>query len=303
MDNLNKETSGLALALLCSVLLGTAVVVSRFAYNGGASSIVVVLCRSMVMITTFYVLLKLMGRNLSLPRKLIPLALVNGVLMGTMTYGNIGAVEYISVGLASLLFFTFPVIIGVLVMVFRIEAMTWPKFIALLFGFIGLAIMLSASVGSVDGRGVALALMGATATAFNAILVGRYFRDVDVFVTVLYFSTGACLFLLFLAATVAEVRLPVTAGGWGGIAGVALLQSVGTPLYFYAIRKIGALKTGIATNLQPVTSVFEAWVLFDEVLALLQALGGALVLFGIGLMQWAGLKDRRPLLDKEKTAK
>ena len=210
--------------------------------------------------------LRIMGRSLRIPRKLALTSLVNGVLMGIMTFGNIGAVEFISIGLASLLFFTFPIIIAVLVIAFRIEHVTWPKVLAIVVAFVGLATMLGDAVGDVDGRGVALALMGAAATAVNAILVGRYFRDVDVFVMTFYFSIGAFCFLVLLAATITEVRFPETAIGWGGVLGVAILQSIGTPLYFYAIAKIGALKTGIATNIHPVTAVFEAWILFDEML-------------------------------------
>jgi drug/metabolite transporter (DMT)-like permease len=286
-----EEFNGLALALLCGVILGTAVTVSRFAYDGGASGIVVAVCRSAVMSSALFVVVKLMRRSLRLPRKLIALCLVNGVLMGVMTYGNIGAIEFISVGFAALLFFTFPAIIAVLVIVLRIEHVTALKALALGIAFFGLAIMLGASLGNVDHRGVVLSLMGACVTAVNAILVGRYFKQVDPFVISLYFSAVAFVLLLFLALTVAVVRLPVTPGGWGGILGVALLQSVGTPLYFAAIGKIGALKTGIVTNIQPVTSIFEAWALFDEMLGLLQALGGAIVLLSIAFMQWADLRS------------
>jgi drug/metabolite transporter (DMT)-like permease len=289
------EFSGLAIALLCGVVLGTAVVVSRFAYDAGASGVVVAISRTIVMTTAFFFVLKIMRRSLRVPKKLLLMSLVNGVLMGIMTFGNIGAVEFIPIGLASLLFFTFPIIIAILVIAFRIEHVTWPKVLAIIVAFVGIATMLGDSVGEVDGRGVALALMGATATAVNAILVGRYFKGVDVLVMTFYFSIGAFVFLLILAATIAEVRYPQTPIGWGGVVGVAILQSIGTPLYFYAIAKIGALKTGIAANIQPVTSVLEAWLVFDEVLAILQALGGALVLAGIGFMQWADFKARRKL--------
>jgi drug/metabolite transporter (DMT)-like permease len=284
---------GLGFALLSGIFLGSAVAVSRFAYDGGASGIVVAIFRSCVMIAVLVVGIKLAGRRLGLPREMLPLSIVNGILMGAMAYGNIGAVEFIPVGLASLLFFTFPVVIAVLVMVLRIEHVTLPKLFAIVLAFVGLGIMLGVSIGNVDGRGTALSLMGSLATAVNAILVGRYFRQANVFVITLHFSVVALIFLVILALSAAEVRLPVTSGGWGGLLGVALLQAIGSPLYFYAIAKVGALKTGMAINIQPVTSIVEAWVLFGEVLGALQALGGALVLFAIGIMQWVDLRNRR----------
>ncbi len=289
-----EQFLGLTLALLCGIILGSAVAVSRFAYDGGASGITVAVFRAFFIVMVLTVGIKLAGRSFKIPRKLLPMAIVNGILMGVMSYGNIGAVEFISIGLASLLFFTFPIIIAVLVMVLRIEYVSRLKVIATLLAFVGLAIMLSVSIGNVDGRGTALSLMGAVATAVNAILVARYFKHVDVFAVTLYFSAVAMVFLLLVAIFFMEARLPTTRVGWSGMVGVAALQAIGTPLYFYAIAKVGALKTGIVTNVQPVTAIFEAWVLFDEVLGALQALGGALVLFAIGLMQWADLRKRRP---------
>lgn len=288
----SPHARGICAALACSLVLGSAVAAARFAYDGGASGIVVALGRSVVMITMLVIILKLMKQPLHLPRKLVPLVIVNGALMALMTYGNIGAVEFISVGLAALLFFTFPVIIAILVMVFRIESVSLAKMAAVFAAFVGVAVMLGVSLGNVDGRGTALSLMGAMATAINAILVGRFFREINVFVVTLYFSLFAFVFLLLLAGTIAPVRFPDHSVGWWGIAAVAIFQSIGTPLYFYAIAKIGALETGMVTNVQPVTSIFEAWIMFDEVLSALQALGGGLVLLSIAFMQWLDL--RRP---------
>lgn len=293
MDRDRDQFVGLAAALACAVLLGSAVAVSRFAYDGGASGVVVAVSRCAMTIVILGIGIRLTGRGLGLPQGLLALSIVNGVLMGAMTYGNIGAIEFIPVGLASLLFFSFPVMIAVLVMLFRIEHVSVPKLFAVALAFIGVAVMLGVSVGSVDGRGTSLSLMGAMATAVNAILVAYYFRTTNVFVMTFHFSIWALVFLVVLGITVAEVRLPVTAGGWSGIAGVAVLQGIGAPVYFYAIARIGALKTGMVTNIQPPVSIFEAWVLFDEVLGALQALGGALVLVAIGFMQWVDLRARR----------
>ena len=294
MEQNRDQFIGLAGSVLCAVVLGSAVAVSRYAFDGGASGIVVAVFRSFFIVMVLAVGLKLLGRSFKIAPKLLPMAIFNGVLMGLMSYGNIGSVEFISIGLSSLLFFTFPIIIAVLVMVLRIEHVSMLKVFAMMIAFAGLAIMLGVSLGSVDGRGTALALMGSVATAVNAILVARHFRQVDVLALTLHFSAAAAVSLTLIAIFLAEVRLPSTPSGWGGMVGVAVFQSIGTPLYFFTISKIGALKTGMVTNIQPVTSIFEAWVLFDEVLSLLQAIGGAMVLFSIAFMQWVDFRRRPP---------
>ena len=90
--------------------------------------------------------------------------------------------------------------------------------------------------------------------------------------------------------------VPSGCRGWWGVVGVAVFQAAGTPLYMVALARIGALKAGMVTNIQPVTAIFEAWVLFGEVLSALQAIGGAMVLIGIGLMQWIDLHGRTSVI-------
>ena len=220
--------------------------------------------------------------------------LINGALMALMTYGNIGAIEFVAIGLAQLLFFTFPIIIGVIVVMLGIERINRVKGAALVVAFIGTAIMLRVSVDAADWRGIALALLAAMSTAVNAILVARYFRGTSVFLATFHFSVDGLLVLLALSLTVGEVRLPATSSGWSGMLGVGILQTIGTPMYLYAIARIGALKTGMATNVQPVAAIALAWFLFGELLTPAQAAGGLLVLGSIAMMQWSDLRNAEP---------
>lgn len=299
MSEHDNSGHAFAVALVAGAILGTAVVVSRYAYDGGASGIVVAMVRSVIMAVAVAIGLKVAGISWRLPRDLIGIAAVNGTLMAAMTYGNIGAVEFISVGLASLLFFTFPIIIAVLVIALRIERVRPPKLAAIGLAFIGLAIMLGASLGNVDIRGTILSLVAAFATAINAILVVRYFRTTNVFVATLHFSLYGLFVLVCIACLFADVRLPQTASGWAGVFGVGVLQTIGTPMYLYAIARIGALKAGMATNVQPVAAIAEAWLLFGEVLTLPQAFGGVLVLAAIGIMQWLDLRRIGAIRERE----
>lgn len=293
MNEPDRSGPAFTIALLAGVVLGTAVVVSRFAYDGGASGIVVATARSVIMAAAMAVGLVIARVSLRLPREFVGLAVLNGTLMAFMTYGNIGAVEFISVGLASLLFFTFPILIAVGVIVLGMEEVRTAKLCAIIAAFVGLAIMLGASIGNADLRGTALSLMAAFATAANAIMVMRYFRRVNVFVATLHFSLFGLVVLLVLAATVAEVRYPQTAAGWAGVVGVGVLQTIGTPMYLYAIARIGALKAGMATNIQPVAAIAEAWFLFGELLSPAQAAGGVLVLLAVAAMQWLDLRRQQ----------
>ena len=84
--------------------------------------------------------------------------------------------------------------------------------------------------------------------------------------------------------------LPVTTLGWIGAAGVVLLQGCSIPLYFASIQRIGAETSAIINNLQPVTSIVAAYLLFGEAMTQSQVAGGGMVIGGILLLQLAGRK-------------
>ncbi len=282
-----------AIALFSGVFFGSAVTVSRFAYDAGASGIVVATFRTIIVIAVLAGAIKLSRQRWSLPRASVPLVILSGVLMTGSTYGVIGAVEFISVGLTSLLFFTFPVIIAVIVMVLRIEQFSLAKLFAIVLAFVGLTAMLESSIGNVDWRGTAFALVAAVTTAVNAIVIAHYFQRLNVLALMLHLSIVTLGLLLVIAGAAGDVRLPNDPSGWGGVFGVAVFHAVGMPMFYAAIARIGALKASMAINVQPVTSIFEAWALFDEVLSVLQAIGGVLVLVAIALMQWIDLRTGR----------
>ena len=275
---------GLALAVAAAVGLGMAVAVSRWAYLGGTNGITVAATRGCVALALLLVCCLALRKNLLLPRRALLHSLGLGALASGSFYGNIASVQYIPVGLAALLFFTYPPMIAALSLALR-EQVTPRKLAAVSISFLGLAIMLGVSVQNVDLRGVGLALMAAAATALNAVWLQRSVADRDPMVVTLWMMVAAATTLLAAAVVSGEVRWPIASVGWWGLIGVVFFQSVCIPLYFLAIPRIGALRSGVVTNVQPVVSIVAAYAMFGEVLTLVQMLGGLLVLGGVLLMQ------------------
>ena len=278
--------------MLAGIVLGGAAVSSRYAYDGGANGLMVSLLRSLVMVIVLYVGINLAKVELKLPRALWIFVVINGVLMAAMTYGNIGAIEFIPIGVAQLIFFTFPVLIALIVAALGLESVTKAKLSIVFLAFLGLMLMLLNISETLDWRGVTFALTASISTAINAVLVARYFRKINPFVTAFYFSAVALIVLSVIGIFIKEIVLPVTLPGWGGAVGVAVLQTIGTPMYLYAIAQIGALKTGMGANIQPVFAILAAWLLFGEILSFQQSIGGLLVLAAITSLPYLDLKKK-----------
>ena len=280
------DARGIALALLSAVGLGLAIATARYAYEGGTNGLTVASMRSIVLAAVLFVYCRATGRSLALRGTDRWLCAWLGVLMSMAFYGNVGAVEYISIGLTALLFFTFPPLIGVLQ---AILDQAWPpvaKVIAIATAFAGLATMLGASLGASDPRGVALVLGAAIAVAVNSVGIVHLVGHIHPLVCMFHMAATSAVLLPVVTLATGSVQLPTAWSGWAGTGAVIALQCASLPLYFVALTRIGALKTALLANLQPVVSIVAARVLFGELLGLAQLVGGAMVLAAIVVMQW-----------------
>ncbi len=213
--------------------------------------------------------------------------------MAVMFYGNIAAVQFIPIGLAALLFFTFPPLIALGEAALARRMPAGLQLLALAAAFAGLAMMLGVSFETVHPLGIALSLSASVATTLNVIGSARVLPRGDRWVMFWHMALVAAVCLMAVAIIGGSIHLPETPGGWAGMFGVALLQASSIPLFYVAIHHIGPAKSAMLTNLQPVVSIVAAYLLFAEVLGPLQSAGAALVLGGIMLMQWSDMRKRK----------
>ena len=284
---------GLGICLGAAVLLGLAIAVSRYAYDGGTNGLTIAGLRCAVAAVLLAGLCVATRRRLALPAPILLHCYGNGVLFSIMSYGNVGSVQFIPVGLAALLFFTYPPIVAASGALLLRDPVSPAKALAIGGAFVGLALMLGVSVGSTDPRGIALARAAAFGAAINAHWLVRRLRHVDGVVMTFHITVGAAVVLAAATLGSGSLAWPDAVHGWWGLAGVVGFQSIGLPLYFLGIQRIGAVRGTMITNVQPVVSIVAAWLLFGELLTPVQLLGGAMVLGGFWTMQWDDARRRR----------
>lgn len=279
------QALGLALAIYAACALGMATALARFAYDGGSTGITVATTRALVFMFGFCLFFLFTGRSLRMPWWKWRHCAFNGFLMVFMFYGNIGAVEFIPVSLAALLFYTYPPMIVVMVALVTRERVPPVKAVGVTAAFLGLALMLGVSFGSIDARGAALSLSAALAAATNVVWVARYGKEFDMLAATFHMALIAAVLMVGVCYFSGGVALPTASIGWFGLIGVVTLQASTVPVYFHAITLLGALKSGMISNVQPLVSILAAYVLFTEVLTTFQFVGGAMVLGAVWVMQ------------------
>jgi drug/metabolite transporter (DMT)-like permease len=179
-----------------------------------------------------------------------------------------------------------------------------PIFVALgswlLFGerftgtfIVGMVVALAGSILLV-GRDLALdtqELSGDALALIAAVFYGGYILSVSRLrsrfsTATIMVSSGAvtCVALLPITLFSREDLLAATAYGWAVLLGVALISHAGgQSLITYALSYLPAAFSSVGLLLQPVAAALLAWAILNEALDAWQAMGGAVVLFGIVL--------------------
>jgi len=287
------KLSGVFSAVICSLGLGLAVALGRLAFDGGTTPLSVAFFRSLLSVVAMGTICICMGISLRLPRSALISMLFLGCLFSHMAFGNVGSTKYISISLAALLFFIYPPLVAILN---HAIARKWPsliKTISITVAFLGLAVMLGVDLNKLDLRGVVIGITAGIACAVNIIWVARKVPSVHPFIIVFYQSAIASLLIGVLAWYLDELRLPDEIGGWLGFLLVGVLQTVSIPFFYFAIQRIGSEPTAVINNSQPVASIVAAILIFNEALTLERIFGAIMVIGGILVTQWDGLRNTR----------
>lgn len=268
---------GLALSVLSSVSYGSAPVFVRFAYDAGAGPLSLLAARYVVATLVISAALRLIGRPLAMPVGRPFGGVIAGIFFAVMAYSYLVSIQRIPVSLAALLVFTYPLPVAIMGRL-RGEPLRWPRILAIVAAFVGLAVALGVEIGELDPIGIASATVCSLAYAFGVFYFGDATRGADPMVVTLHAVATAALIFVPLAAIDGSLGLPATTLGLVGVAGVSATYLAGVLAFFAALVRIGPLKAALLAQLEPVVSILAAVLILQEQLSPVQGIGIALVL-------------------------
>lgn len=286
----DRMLPGLGFVVVTALFFGSGPTLARLAFDGGTGVLTLQIARFLVAAVGLWSWLAITGRIRPVPRARIPLILAMVLLSTGASFGYMTSVRSIPVPVASLTFFTFPLMVGPLAHLIGDERLTLRRVAALGVGFSGLALVLGGGLRDADPAGLAMAFGGGTCVAVSFQVSRRLTVDIAPTQLTATVAVGSGLLCGILLAVHGEIQLPGTAGGWVGVLGNATSYAVGLTCLFASIRHLGAVRTAVAINLEPVISVALATLVLGEILSATQMLGAAVVLGGIALAQ----SGRRP---------
>ncbi|ALG69791.1 membrane protein [Azospirillum thiophilum] len=130
--------------------------------------------------------------------------------------------------------------------------------------------------------GDALGLLTAVFYAGYILSVGHLRAEFSTATIMTWSGVITAVVLLPLGLLDGEAMLPATVAGWLVLGGLALFSHAGgQSLIAYALAHLPASFSSVSLLLQPAAAAILAWILLDEPLGTLQAVGAAVILMGI----------------------
>lgn len=278
---------GYVLCALTAISFAMNSTLAGLAFSGGSDAISLLTLRSAVALVVLLAFLRLRHAPAP-PPGIRRRAWALGLLLALYSYGLIGAMEYIPVGMAVLIFYTYPLIIAALSWARGRERPSVPTVAALLAAFFGLMLALNVTAGSLDGTGVAMAAGAAITLATLVVFGERTIQKGGAGPVTLHMMTAATLVYGAVDLALGHFALPTTNAAWIGFLGAPLFYSFPSVAFFYVIGLLGPVRTGLVMNLEPIASVSFAFLILGQRLAPIQILGGSLV---IGALMLARLRS------------
>jgi drug/metabolite transporter (DMT)-like permease len=203
-------------------------------------------------------------------------------LFGYAVFSNLYfmSIQGVSVGLAAMLLFTFPIFVSLGSHFVLREKMHRLQWLSLLGASVGLMILLWGDIAVRSLNAVIAGLGASIAYSIYVLVSGKVQRNVKPLSSSLYVMTTAAVGqYLFHRPDLSKV-LHFSVYQYFLIAGIAVIGSIGPMTLFLAgLQKMKSSQASILVMIEPVVATVAAWLVLGETLSLRQ-LTGALIVLG-----------------------
>lgn len=283
---MNKnQMVGRAIALGAAIFYGFNTTLSRLAYDTGTTPVSLTLYRflmsAVVMIALVLVLRK--SWRLEITPGLFAICVAG---MFATAIGHLGAVNYIPVSLAAIIFYTFPLLVVAWKRIAHREAVRRNEILAFVLAFIGIGIALGPDFHEFDPIGIALALTGAIGATVFILSYERFPPQTDSYVGATWIMLASVAIALLLLQFGFDLVPPRESIGWLYLALITAASVISFIMSLQAISRIGGAIFAFLLNFEPVVILLLAWVVLGEQLSLERISGMALIVFALFLSHW-----------------
>ena len=208
-----------------------------------------------------------------------------GLLFAVNVFGLLLAIKLLPLSIAILAYFIYPLLTGILAAAIGLERLGWQSFAAAFAAFVGLALMLGAEPVELSLLGVAASFGAAICRTVSLLVTRAELRSTDSRLTTWYTLLPCALVFVAVSLGTQTFSPPLTIGGWIAFAGMGVTTTLSTWWIFVSTARIGAFRTALLMNLEPVLSSCFSFTLLDEPATTWQLTGGAIMVVALCAFQ------------------
>ena len=290
MKRLSPRTLGVLQVILAGVCFGFLGVFGRWAFEVGLQPTELLGSRFLLasLLTAVLCGWRFGCRSLQISRA----NLFHFALLGLLGYAVFSSfyflsLQRLSITLAVLLLYTFPIWVTLGGALFFKDRLTWIQLTYVPVALVGLVLLIGFDFHVQQATGLVYGLIAAITYAAYILLSGPWLRAQNPFVAIFYIQFFAGLALFAAGFQSWERSLQVFQLGWPMILGLAVVCSVMAMSLFQAgLQKIKPWEAALLSTSEPLVGIALASLIFHEQLGARQIVGASLVLLAfVGVSQ------------------
>ena len=271
--------------IVAAAAFGCSDVLGKVVFAAGGDVLTLLSCRSVVGLAFMAAWLRMGDKPTEFSRRERWIARGLGLLFAATVFGLFEAIDLMDVPTAVLAYFVYPLITGLVAAVSGLERLGWRGGAAAIAAFVGLALMIGAHPGEIALIGILFSFGAAVSRAALLLLTRAFLARADArLITWHSLSSSTALFVAVSLAT-QSWNPPHTALGWAALAGISVTTTVAILGVFISAGRVGPFRTALVMNLEPLLAAIGSAVLLGDVIAPVQALGGAIMLAALVAFQ------------------
>lgn len=285
-----SKISGIIYAVLSAVAFGFMPIFVKIAYGGGANTITVSFLRFLIssIILFLYFLFSKTDFKIS-KNQFIRVGILGIIGYATTSLTLFLSYKYISIGLATIIHFVYPVIVTILACTIYREKLTLYKVLALIFSIIGVYILIGFSSLKLSVFGIILAIGSGVLYSIYILDIGySCLKEMNSIVLTFYLCLFSALGISVYGLCTRQLDFSFSPYGYLSLLGLSLVCTITAIVLFNkAVKVIGSSNTSVLSTLEPITSIILSAIIFHEAITLTTIIGSVLIIASVYLV----LKD------------
>lgn len=283
---------GILMAIISASGFGAVTTFARLSYDGGGTPFGYILVRYCTGLGVGLLLCMYYRKSLRIPKDAILPTIAASLGVSALTIGYMSAINYIPVGLAALIFYTFPLIV-LAISSFQERQFPRPlKIAAFLIAFVGLTLAIGTSLDVLNWTGIAFAVCASIGCTIIFIATPKAAAKIHVFSLLIWTQIIGITVTLIIVPFLDDFSLPSTQSGLIGLVIATLLYLIGQTTTFSAVQYAGPSRAAIIYNIEPLVAIGAAMIVLGETLDAIQMIGCGLVLGALVLASLSSDKHR-----------